>query len=213
MSFYQTVRERLKIRQAGFDFIFNYLSKIQNPLIVETGSSRLPDNFENDGQSSILFDRYVLENGGNFFTVDNSEKSYKFCAESFICDKSKVTLSDSVSYLKSLSDHLLSNSQQIDVLYLDSQDALQTDQEITKQSALHHLYELIAILPSLKKGCLICVDDNWIEIGHRVLPDNINQKLGQNTFTFLGKGKYIEQYMRLVGKEPCHIGFQMIWSY
>lgn len=213
MSFYQTVRERLKIRQSGFDFIFNYLSEVENPIIVETGCSRLPDHFENDGQSSILFDRYISENRGQFFTVDNSEESYKFCLESFICEKSKVTLSDSVIYLKSLNDHLLSTDQKIDVLYLDSRDASHTDSELTKESALHHLYELVAILPSVKKGGLICVDDNWVEISHRVLPEDINSNLGQDTFTFLGKGKYIEQCMRLLGVQPCHIGFQMIWKY
>jgi hypothetical protein len=151
MQFYYDVRIRLQNRISGFDYIFEYLKTIENPLIVETGCARQEDNYHGDGQSSLLFDKYINEYGGEFFTVDIGEKEVEYCLSKMICKNTHVTLDDSLNYLKQLNETLLSQNRKIDFLYLDSEGG--TD------IALHTLEELKIIMPSLKEGCLIGIDD------------------------------------------------------
>ena len=212
MKFYYDVREKLQHRIEGFDYIFNYLKNIQNPIIVETGCMRNEDNYCGDGQSSFLFDRYVNEYGGEFYTVDLSEISYNYCRNNLICPRSSVSLSDSVSYLKNLNNKLESENKKIDLLYLDSMDAPANDKQVVENSARHHLYELLSILPSLKKECLICVDDNWVEITRKSIMNNPNLIVENDVATLCGKGMYINEYMTHIGNDPCFVNYQLFWT-
>jgi len=151
MQFYYDVRGLLANRTGGFDYIFEYLKTIENPLIVETGCARQVDNYSGDGQSSLLFDKYIKEYGGEFFTVDIGEKEVEYCLSRMTCENTHVTLDDSLNYLTQLNETLLSQNRKIDFLYLDSEGG--TD------IAMHSLEELKIIMPSLKEGCLIGVDD------------------------------------------------------
>jgi hypothetical protein len=197
MQFYRDVRKQLEHRQGGFDYIFNYLEKINEPLIVETGCAREENNYAGDGQSSLLFDKFINEYGGEFCTVDISPESVAFCRSKMVCERSKVIESDSITYLKQLNLHLQETGQKIDFLYLDSFDAPADKPDVVAKSALHHLYELTTILPSLKNGALIAVDDCWL-----TQDDKIS-----------GKGSYVTDYMYSVEKYPIYMGYQMIWKY
>lgn len=210
MTYYQSVRHLLAHRTRGFDYIFKFLTRTEHPLIVETGCARYMDNFHGDGQSSLLFDHYVEENGGQFLTVDISEESCNYCRSKIISSRSSVYQGDSISYLKQINDTCLAQGRQIDVLYLDSMDCSFTDRKLTKKSAKHHLFELLAIKPSLKKDCLICVDDNWSEVVHQMIPEEIVAE--KNHFRRAGKGQYIAEYMQKLGNFPVYDHYQMIWK-
>ena len=200
MQFYDDVRSKLSQRQVGFDHIFEYLKKINEPFIVETGCARQLDNYEGDGQSSLLFDKYIKEYGGNFWTVDISEESVNYCKSRMISENSVVNLGDSITKLKKLNTSLIHSGKKIDLLYLDSFDAPQDKPEIVQISALHHLYELLTIIPSLKPGALIGVDDNWIEF-----------RDGQNIIS--GKGQFIFDYMQKINNNPSLHNYQIFWNY
>jgi hypothetical protein len=199
MQFYNDVRSKLVHRTDGFDFIFRYLKTVENPLIVETGCARQLDNYEGDGQSSLLFDKYIKEYGGEFHTVDISEESTRYCESRMTSSNSVVYTDDSITRLKKLNQKFQAENKKIDFLYLDSFDAPRDDPEVCSRSALHHLFELLTIIPSLKTGALIGVDDNWIES-----KDNNN---------FLcGKGFIIYEYMNKIDNPLSHNGYQLFWK-
>jgi hypothetical protein len=192
---YQAARPHLGQRQIGFDYIFDYLKDIKDPTIIETGCARTEGNWDGDGQSSLLFDAYIKEFGGQFMTVDISPESTKYCLSKMQCERSAVCEGDSIKFLYGLGKNMQKNSSQINLLYLDSFDAPRDDLAITNKSALHHLYELTSIMPSLAPGCLIGVDDNWV----------VNGQLE-------GKGKYVYDYFKSLGIEPCLAAYQFFWK-
>lgn len=200
MDFYNDVRDRLEHRQSGFDCIFQYLGNYDNPIIVETGCAREMDNYTGDGQSSLLFDKYINKYGGEFYTVDISQESTDYCRSRMTCEKSVVITNDSITELKKFNRWFQERDKKIDFLYLDSFDAPQDKPEVVFQSAIHHLFELLTIAPSLKNGALIGVDDNWIE--------QVDDK-----HYLMGKGQVIFDYMRKTGREPIHQGYQIFWRW
>jgi len=199
MEFYNDVRNRLGHRIRGFDLIFDYLKQIENPLIVETGCARQEDNYSGDGQSSLLFDKYVNQYGGEFYTVDIAEESVDYCISKMTSPNSHVILDDSITYLKQLNTQLKDKNRKIDFLYLDSFDAPKDKPDVLFMSALHHLYEFTTIIPSLKPGTLVGVDDNWY--------GNVN---GQKSID--GKGKFIFDYMSKISNPPILIDYQVFWK-
>lgn len=201
MKFYDDVRSKLDHRQMGFDFIFRYLQKVKQPLIVETGCAREEDNYSGDGQSSLLFDKFIKEYGGEFYTVDLSKESVEYCKSKMTSDHSSVVESDSITYLKTLNSFLLTSNKKIDFLYLDSFDAPRDDPQVVYMSALHHLYELLTIAPSLKSGALIGVDDNWLT------------EIEKDKFILAGKGQFVFDYMTKSGRPLRQDGYQLFWEW
>jgi len=191
MKFYEYARPMLDKRATGFDFAFEYLRKITNPLIVETGCARIENNYAGDGQSSLLFDKYINEYGGEFITVDLSHDSVENCKRQMVCPRTAVVESDSVSYLQHLNQKLKDENRKIDFLYLDSFDF---NNDVRMESAAHHLKELLAIQDSLKSGALVAVDDNWFEGEKRT-----------------GKGFLVLQYLEAYGIKPAFDGYQIFW--
>lgn len=200
MQFYNDVRNKLNHRMEGFDYIFQYFVDIENPLIVETGCAREMDNYEGDGQSSLLFDKFIKQYGGEFHTVDIAKESTDYCKGRMTSNHSHVYTEDSITQLKKLNAQFQQDNKKIDFLYLDSFDAPRDNPEVIYHSSVHHLYELLTIAPSLKEGALIGVDDNWIE-----------QKDGQNYL--LGKGQFVFDYMNKSGRKLCQGGYQLFWKW
>ena len=195
MEYYNSVRHLLGKRTAGFDFAFKYLQDIDQPTIYETGCARQLDNFSGDGQSSLLFDAYVKEYGGYFVTVDISEESVNYCKSRMKSNKSRVELGDSITFLNKIVGYPNeAHYPFIDFLYLDSFDAPQDNPEVLNRSGLHHLYELATILPLPSPGCLIGVDDNWLDNGVQS-----------------GKGKYVYDYFKCRGIMPVFNEYQIFW--
>lgn len=212
MEYFEKLRGQLAHRHGGFDYIFRYLSDLQEPVIVETGCVRDALSVGCEGHSSILFDRFVGEHGGEFYTVDNSMESCMVFREHITSSRTHLTLGESVPYLHDLNKEFKSSGKQVDLLYLDSMDASFDDEAITNKSARHHLYELFSILPSLRPGGLICVDDNWLETKKIVLLNEFARD-ASTKISLRGKGHYIAEYMEFLRNDPCYVGYQLIWRW
>lgn len=155
-------------RNETFKILMKYLedNNIKNPVIVETGTTRLAHKQSGDGHATRIFDAYINYYDGEVYSVDIDKKACK-CAKSFVSEKSNIICSDSVKYLKTF-------KKKIDLLYLDSFDFNKKNPE---PSMKHHLKELMECLKNLKPGSVIVIDDN-----------NIGPKNK-------GKGYYVKEYL------------------
>ncbi len=179
---------KLGKRKNTFQKVFEYLESLgkANPTILETGIARIKENWAGDGMSSLMFDKYINEVGGNFTSIDINPSNVNF-AKSELSSKSNLICSDSVIQL-----HKISRDEKypmIDILYLDSYDV---DFDNPIPSCFHHMKELLAIFPKIQKGTLIVVDDN------------LNGK---------GKGQMIKDYMKNIGINPYFDEYQIGFIY
>lgn len=149
-------------------------------LIVETGCLRILGNWA-DGQSTLLWDKFVNYYDGKVVSVDIEEKHCKV-ARDVTSKKTSVYCEDSVTFLDRFHE-----ASDIDLLYLDSFDC---DPSNVHPSAFHHMKELCAIYGKLSKGTMIMVDD---------------------TPGISGKGMYIHDFMNNLGKDTIISGFQKAW--
>lgn len=183
-QYFATVEPLLGARQKGFNAIFNYLKKIKNPFVVETGTYREENNYTGDGCSTLLFDNYITFNGGTLYSVDIDPTA---CSLARANTKSAVVVeSDSVKFLAGV-------DQKIDLLYLDSYNI--EDWFNDWAPAAHHLKELCAVQKNLKPGSLIVVDDN----------------MADSNGNLLGKGRLIYELMEAMDIEPFFAQYQIGW--
>jgi hypothetical protein len=73
---------QLSIREKTFRQIFQYLDQIQGPInIIETGCARLAGNWAGDGQSTVLFDKYICARDAqsNCYSVHINLESISAC--------------------------------------------------------------------------------------------------------------------------------------
>lgn len=179
-------------RQTGFQLMVNHLRQHDNPVIVETGCARWENNWAGDGMSTLIFDRYINDYNGSFYSVDNNEGNVAF-AKTKISPRTDLVVEDSVARLHKLAQQLRQQNRTITLLYLDSYDL---DHGHPYPSASHHLQELAAVLSVLDNKTLIGVDDNY----------GTPQKR-------MGKGMYIADYMRAIGIPVYHESVQLFWRY
>lgn len=181
---------KLGKRADTFLKVFEYLDSLESEeiTILETGVARKQDNWEGDGMSTLMFDEFAnfSQRECNFTSIDINPENVIF-ARSKVSEKTELFCRDSVSKLREIS--LDANRPMIDVLYLDSYDL---DFDNPGPSCFHHIKEFLAILPKLKKGALIIVDDN-----------------AKGT----GKGAYIKNYMENIGVETYFDEYQIAWIY
>ena len=140
-------------RNETFKNLMKYLedNNIKNPIIVETGTTRLAHKQAGDGHATRIFDAYINYYDGQVYSIDIDKKACE-CAKSLVSKKSNIICSDSVKYLNEF-------NKKIDLLYLDSFDFNSRNPE---PSMKHHLKELLASLKNLKPGSLVVVDDNKV---------------------------------------------------
>jgi SAM-dependent methyltransferase len=166
--------ERLQKRRFTFAKIFEYLSTCAPGLIVETGTLRIIDNFEGDGQSTFLWDWFLRQTEGAGFeahSVDISESACEVAKKH--CPSVKIFESDS---LKHLSAYAQNEIEKIRLLYLDSFD---WHQDINLDSAFHHMAELACVYSRLTPGTLIVVDDRHSNLmGKHFMVNFFFEKLG-----------------------------------
>jgi len=173
-------------RAAGFEVIFNsLLTSRRDLLVIETGSMRIPGNWDGDGQSTFMFDAFVRQRGGMFFSIDVTLESLD-TARRACSSVTQLILNDSVAALYALSRVITS---QLSLLYLDSFDL-----DITNPlpSAIHHILELTAARPLIGSGTIICVDD------YAVGSDG-------------GKGMILDKFFSSIRAEILHVGYQKVW--
>lgn len=173
---WQTVHGRI----SSFDYVFKILKNKKRPIrILETGCMRganLNEAFF-DGSSTFLFANFVKNyTGGHVVTIDNSDGNLQNCKE-LTKDYSDVIdycHSDSVSYLKNMSDEEVGK---IDLFYLDSYDLNFSN---PLPSMEHHVNEVLSIIKRLSNDAIIMIDDNWLSgtllfNGKTVLTENIGK--------------------------------------
>lgn len=168
--------------------------------IVETGCARKDDWYQ-DGQSTLLFDRFVNHWDGAVRTVDIDEKACAYL-RGRVSGKVTVTCGDSVAYLRSL---LGEEDLHLDLLYLDSYDL---DWRNPHPAALHHLHELCAVMPLLASGTLVMVDDT---ARTQALVTLKGREMIVHDFGVSGKGGYVAEFFAKLGCAPVIEGYQHGW--
>ena len=122
--FNQQVSSKLGVRTNTFRQIFKFLDRIDGRLnIIETGCARLKDNWQGDGQSTLLFDKYISLRSlpAKLYSVDINQGSIDY-AKSLVGSKTTLTQEDSVKYLNQLTREFEKTNDTVDLLYLDSFD-------------------------------------------------------------------------------------------
>lgn len=178
-------------RADGFALMFDLLlkKKSSNFNIVETGTLRKIDNWK-DGQSARLFTEFVDAVGGQVRSVDIDPEACAVAQCLLSSDRFRVTCSDSVAWLQSLSD-----IGHVDLFYLDSWDVKWANDV---PSAEHHLKEFLAIEPYLQPGTIVAIDDNCRKLSN-----------GQRT----GKGRRIAEYLESQNRLPIYDHYQIIYQF
>lgn len=202
---------RLALREVSFRKIFNYLDTLdssQPMVIVETGCLRTPDNWAGDGQSTLLFDRYLRDRaaGGRCFAMDIDPAATEAC-RGFVGANTEVLTGDSVAVLRDLAERLRASRSKISLLYLDSFDL---DWSNVTPSAVHHLKELVSIYEFVSPKTLVVVDDAPMEVFCSPADDGGVTLVREPVVS--GKGKYVAEYARQVGATPFFSHYQSGWT-
>ena len=187
-EYYKEVKPLLGLREIGFTKMFDYLNRIKDPVIVETGTVREDYNFEGDGCSTILFDNYIGNKGGTLISVDIDPVACKNART--VTTNAEVVEADSVEYLATLDG-------KVDLLYLDSFNIYNWLDD-WKASA-HHLKEIFAAKNVIKEGTLIVVDDNLY------VPKSEDSERKS------GKGRIIHELMQSIGIPTFIDGYHIGW--
>jgi hypothetical protein len=175
-----------KARRESFDLTLSLLP--ENPLIVEYGMTRLNNNWNGDGNSTILFAWYVSEYGGKFISVD-IEPTYIPVAHSII--KSFDIATDSIYLVCGDASNFMDvfDLYNIDLMYLDAWDW--TKEGCDAETS--HMKVFLKIENRLSENALILLDD--------VLDIN----------TYKGKGKQLIPYMLSNNYELLFTGYQFLF--
>jgi hypothetical protein len=183
--FQKEYQAKLGVRKTTFRAIFEYLEQRGKTdyLIVETGCARPTQSWDGDGQSTLMFDRFVNFYGGQVHTVDIDPDNCAYTRER-ISPKTQVHCSDSVKFLWNYPFEKAP-----DLLYLDSFDL---DTNDPHPSALHHVKELLAVIRHLNEETIIVIDDN--------ITDDV------------AKGKYVNDFMLDIGATPVFKQYQIAWQ-
>ena len=214
-KWFDTVAKKLGQREISFRKIFRYLDAKQTPIIiVETGCLRKLNNFE-DGQSTLLFDKYTLSRGksSKVYTVDINPNSTKICKEA-VSNNVEIVTDSSVRYLTYLSNNFIKTKTKVSMFYLDSFDV---DWRYPHPAAAHHLKELTAINRILHKDTLVVVDDspsyaNLTQTQHEVDPTWEILSPPSPPPTVGGKGSLIHEYAMLSGAKLIFSHYQTAWN-
>ncbi len=198
---------RLGPRRHTFRLAFEFLlrKKSRGHFILETGCARERDNWEGDGQSTVLFDRFVTEHAGRVWSVDLDAAACAY-ARAVVGPQTTVYQEDSVRFLSRVAEELLREGRSVDLLYLDSFD---WDPANPGPSAVHHLKELCAIAPALGDGTLVVVDDSFHQL--RGFRDERNDFILLEDQGIAGKARFVAEYFEQVGIRPLFDGYQCGW--
>lgn len=200
---------RLAYREITFRKVFEYLDQIQGSIvIVETGCVRSAGNWDGDGQSTLLFDKYISTRDGDSicYTVDISPISVQEC-KYLVSDRVVVTQDDSVRYLHALSQQLQAENKTINFVYLDSFDL---DKVYWQPSAIHHLKELLAIKESINEMTLVVVDDSPMQAHY--VSSGVAMINTIETPVIGGKGRLIAEYAQATGAKLEFAEYQAGWT-
>ena len=202
--FEQEAEPRLDKRAKTFRQIFEYLDQQAGPiLIIETGVARQPDNWAGDGQSTVMFDRYVTARGpdSHVHAVDISADSVAAC-RAMVGDQTTVHLQDSVKFLDNLARN--ADGPGPNLVYLDSYDL---DWDYWFASAAHCIKEFAAVTPLLTPYTLLVTDDSP-PVTH-ILASGEHTLIAPGKIA--GKGRLLAEYADQIGVAPYFAQYQAGW--
>ena len=164
-----------------FKELFKNMISIKEPKILETGIASAGT------MSTYLFNEYIRKYGGRFWSVDTNQYLVS-THQGNMCPATTLVCGDSVKFL---SDWVKYNDEQVDVIYLDSYDL---DWYNPHPAAMHGLNEYLALIPSLRKGTLLLIDDTpinpyWLDSRGQLYNDMTNYYNNNNELP--GKGQYV----------------------
>lgn len=175
--------QKLGRRGKNFRAMIEHVLKYSGSLIVETGTAWDKNNWEGQGQSTLIWDWLLsrCEDLSLPISIDVREEGISVAKGQtqnvrFICG-------DAVKVLGELAE-----PGKIHLLYLDSYD---WTPETNIESAAHHLMELTSIWPKLPLGCMVVVDDRHGE--------------------FQGKHWMVEAFMKKVSAQVAFKNHQIGW--
>lgn len=159
--------------------------------IIETGTLR-PDHgnlsFGDDGASTIIFDDFINYFDGSLISVDINQINVNH-AKKYVSSKSYIVCDNSIPFINNLPSNYLPN-----LVYLDSYD-ISFNNPLPSQ--IHHLKELCAIFPRLKKNTLLLIDD------HDAFFTNCK----------VGKGNLVKEFLYDIGVTPIFEGYQLLFKF
>jgi hypothetical protein len=185
-----SINDRSHPCRESLNLALSYFEKCNNLIILETGSSAWGTN------SSILFDNYII----NRKTNSEFEGTFRTCDIRInpmlnlinqVSIHTQLFCSDSIKFLKNQAKlHNTSNY----LIYLDSFDLEYDD---PNPSGLHGFKEFIEIIPLLKKGSLLLIDDSPFNLD--LCPDYAKKDAlvyFENFGLIPGKGMFIDQVIQ-----------------
>ena len=161
-----------------FTRLFEEIFKRNNPplTILETGTSAWGTS------STYLFDKYVEQYGGHFWSVDINPETTRNTQRYIISKNTTLVTNSSVDFLK---EWVIKHpNQKADVIYLDSLDIVWNDPE---ESGVYGLEEYNAILPAIGPNTLLLIDDTPKDISFLSEGESYFNKTGMMP----GKGMYV----------------------
>lgn len=209
LRFDRQAAPKLSLREVSFRKIFRYLDTLQDPItIVETGCARIADNWQGDGQSTILFDWYATCRGSGSIvhTVDLNPEATAAC-KNMVSENVVIHTGDSVSTLPFIAKQLKSEGRKLDLLYLDSYDL---DWGNPTPSAMHHLKELASIIKMVNPQTLVVIDDSAMIC--RAVADAEGKLNLISEPTAGGKSTYVAEYAAQVHAQLEFSHYQIGWT-
>jgi len=200
---------RLAHRETTFRAIFQHLDTLPGRLnIVETGCARVAGNWAGDGQSTVLFDRYVCarDQDSACISVDLSAQSVAQC-QSLVSERVRLVQDDSVHFLSQLAARMQQDREKVDLLYLDSYDL---DMVYWMPSAMHHLKELAAMMRCIDQHTLVVVDDCPWNANTTSADAQSAQWFGSPSIG--GKGRLIAEFAQACGAKLAFAHYQAGWT-
>lgn len=191
-------------RGDGFKVIFEELDrrveKSMLPInIIETGCMRPGYTMDGDGSSTLLFDTFVGYHGrGSVNSIDITPTHASF-ADKSTSNRTIVTCADSVVTLWNMHNKLY---EYVDLLYLDSYDV---DFDNPLMSNLHHMKEMIAAAHLIRSGTIVAIDDCRFYEGDPRIPAGISASM-------VGKGIFVQDFMKNIGASLIFDGYQKVWK-
>ncbi len=208
-KFFNEISSKLVLRERTFRAMFNYLDRMSHPVtIVETGCTRKGGDWEGDGQSTVLFDKYVSlrDKESVVYSVDIDPASVAE-AKRLVSDRVQLTQEDGVRFLAQLTARLSQEGKTIDLLYLDSFDV---DWEYWQKSAAHHIKELCAAIRGLRKDTLVVVDDSPLD---GLFVTGANQQIQFTRHPLVGgKGRFVAEFAAMAGAKLEFASYQAGWT-
>jgi tetratricopeptide (TPR) repeat protein len=184
----------LRGRAKTFRKMFEHLDEFDRPVrIFETGCIEDPDNWAGNGCSTILFDKYrETHPGSKVWSVDIEPDKIDQVRRLLpnvdaICDDS----------VKVMGDYAKHADGPLDLLYLDASHLEWSD---PVPSALHHLNELMAVMPALHSRTMVAVDDS-----PATMDEFPRVEIG-------GKGELVARYLFSVGADLEFLEYQAGWT-